>query len=61
MPNEKMQYCAWCGEELGIYYQSYPHTDTCGKRECNREIGEMIRGEAEEAADHARQDVYERY
>jgi hypothetical protein len=61
MAKEKMQHCAWCGEELGVYYQGYPNVDTCGKSECNREMRDTINAEAEQAADNARQDVYERY
>jgi len=37
MSKEKMQYCWYCGEELGIY-RSYPgDIETCGKPECERE------------------------
>ena len=34
---KKMQFCYFCGEELGIYDKPHRGRDTCGKSECNRE------------------------
>lgn len=39
---EQMQYCDWCGEELGVYKKYYGDVDTCGKLECQREMRYII-------------------
>jgi len=56
MKAPKMQYCSWCGEELGIYVQPYPYQDTCGRSECNREMAASMRAEAEDRAQKAYDD-----
>jgi hypothetical protein len=40
---KKMQHCAWCGEELGIYNNFDNEPESCGKPECNREVYAMTR------------------
>lgn len=47
----RMQFCAWCGEELGTYEQLGQPRDTCGKIECEREMRGMDEAEREEAHD----------
>jgi len=59
--SERMQYCAWCGEELGIQAGSSREPESCGKRECEREVRAMYQQEREEAKFAAEQDDYERY
>jgi hypothetical protein len=42
----KMQYCFFCGEEIGVY-SDYDPLDTCGKRECEREAQAEAREQRE--------------
>lgn len=34
---EKMQYCFWCGDILGVYDADPRDVDTCGEPVCERE------------------------
>lgn len=43
----KMQYCHYCGEELGAYAPTYNEPQSCGRRECERELRAMVREERE--------------
>ncbi len=44
-----MRYCWYCGTELGdIAGRNYDRTDTCGARECERALRDMIDEEREE-------------
>jgi hypothetical protein len=45
----KQQFCAYCGCDIGFYWQPYPQRDTCGKRECEREMS-YLDAEARESA-----------
>jgi hypothetical protein len=50
----KMQFCANCGAELGVYIQPYNAQDTCGARECERAARDWeadARAEAHEQLD----------
>jgi hypothetical protein len=52
--------CCWCGEGLG-YESTDREPDTCGKRECTREMNNLIRGEHEERQERAMEDDFSRY
>jgi hypothetical protein len=59
---KRMQYCFYCGEELGILYdKSSDELDTCGKRECNRAARDAYGEREEEVKYRAEQDHYDRY
>lgn len=46
----KRRSCCVCGEDMGfIENRFYRREDTCGKRECEREIHDAIEAEREEA------------
>lgn len=57
-------HCAFCGEFLyeekpSLWFSREP--ESCGKRECNREIRDMIEAERENARLDAEEDDYGRY
>ena len=56
---KRMQYCFWCGQELGIREDDAP--DTCGKIECNRQLKNSCEAEEDELKHEAEQDHYDRY
>lgn len=44
------RFCWYCGDSLGVVEgRHYEHTDTCGKRECERAAGDAARAERDEA------------
>lgn len=45
----KIQYCCYCGAELGVYVRMYGERDTCGAPECERRMRDDARAEREEA------------
>jgi len=45
----KMQYCCYCGAELGIYEKFHSDRDTCGKLECERYVRDEMEAERDEA------------
>lgn len=50
MPTEKERFCAYCGDSLGVIKSAhYDRNDTCGKRECERAMADMVQGEREDA------------
>lgn len=53
----RMQHCAWCGEELGVYEGGYREPESCGKPECNREIRGMYEEMREEAHEQLDRDM----
>lgn len=53
---KRMQHCAWCGEELGVYDGRYDEPESCGAPECNREV----RGMYEQMREEAHRDLDER-
>ena len=57
---KRMQYCFWCGEELGIY-DNYDNLDTCGKRECEKEARRAYQDEIQDRGYRAQQDEFNRY
>lgn len=54
--------CEWCGEKLG-YDVGGPGSepDSCGKRECDRGLRDMMGQLDAEARERAAEDDYERY
>lgn len=56
-------HCAYCGEFLyednSLWAGREP--ESCGERECNREVRDMIQQDREERALDAANDDYERY
>ena len=52
----KERFCPNCGESLGVY-PNWDRYDTCGARECEREMREEIRYEREEAHDRLDQEM----
>ena len=57
----RKQYCDYCGEYLGEYVRYMGEPESCGKKECNREINHMMREREEEILDMAERDNYSRY
>lgn len=57
MPAPKMQHCAFCGEELGVYAKPIGEQDTCGRRECERDAREQAQAEREEAHEQLDRDM----
>lgn len=54
---KKLQYCCYCGKELGVYDAPPFNLDTCGAKECERFAAEMDaqdRAEAHEKLDRER-------
>ena len=51
----KMQHCAYCGEEMGVYVMPHGAHDICGAQECERYAREADAAEREEA--HERLDA----
>ena len=52
--NGSIQYCAYCGDEMGVWNSFSTSYDTCGKRECDRDAKdceEEERGRAHEELD----------
>lgn len=49
----KMQHCAYCGSEIGVYVKYYNDPDTCGATECER----YVREEAQAARDEAHEQL----
>ena len=54
----KMRHCFYCGEELGLYEnRHYDKYDTCGKRECEREVRDIFQAERDEAHEQLDRDL----
>jgi hypothetical protein len=53
----KMQHCCYCGAELGIYEKYHGDLDTCGARECEREMHSMLQAERDEAHEQLDRDM----
>lgn len=58
---KKMQYCDWCGEELGIFDTERGEFVSCGKSKCNREIRVMYKEMDDSIRYEAERDNYDRY
>lgn len=57
---KRMQYCAFCGEQLGIF-ESWGEPESCGNAECDREIRYMLQSQESERRERAESDHYDRY
>lgn len=54
-PRTRMRYCFNCGEPMGVIEdRNYERSDTCGKRECEREA--RVQHEAERRDAHEQLD-----
>lgn len=53
--------CEWCGEDLGYDARPGDQPESCGKRECERGLRDMMGQEEAEARERAEADGYERY
>jgi len=53
-------YCGWCGEKLGDGKPFPGDVESCGAKECNRNVREMLQQEDDEARERAADD-YGRY
>jgi len=53
----KMQYCEYCGDELGVYVKFGRDIDTCGKRECERYARDVQVQERDEAHEQLDRDM----
>lgn len=61
MANERKQHCAYCGKDLGVYYSPNLNEESCGAKECEREIRYMNRQAEAEIRERAEADDYSRY
>lgn len=59
--SNRMQYCCWCGEELGIFDSGPEDYETCGAKECEKEAGYMEQSARADRQCEAEQDDYQRY
>lgn len=58
MSDQKMRYCAYCGDELGVYGRAHWQPgDTCGKRDCERYARDAEQAECEEAHEQLDRDM----
>jgi hypothetical protein len=54
MAREKIQYCDYCGADMGVFARYHGEKNCCGERECarmEREDYEIERAEAHERLD----------
>ena len=51
--NAKMQYCDYCGDEIGAGHRYYRERMTCGKHECER----WARGEEQDEREQAHEEL----
>ena len=59
---KRMKYCDWCGAELGMVPAAWVNEpESCGDRECDRQVRDMINAEDEERRMRAEEDNYARY
>lgn len=58
-----MKHCAWCGDEIGMasYATGLNEPESCGKKECSREVNYMYQAARDERREWAEQDDYQRY
>jgi hypothetical protein len=53
--------CAYCGAYIGEGSNRNREPESCGERECDREVRDMYRQMDDEARESAAEDNYERY
>jgi hypothetical protein len=56
----KMRTCFWCGADVGYEYDSRG-PEACNDSECQRELRNEYRAQAEDQQERAREDGYSRY
>ena len=49
MNEAKMQYCDYCGDEIGVGHRYYRDRQTCGKGECERWARDEEQAERDQA------------
>lgn len=55
-------YCGWCGEVIDENGTPWPgDVESCGQRECDREVRGMAQEREDDARERAEMDGYERY
>lgn len=58
MGTAKMRFCCVCGGEIGVFEDKhYDRRDTCGQRECEREMRDADAAEREEAHEQLDRDM----
>lgn len=58
MMSSKERFCCYCGESLGVLEaKHYDRNDTCGNRECEREVAGMMQEDREEAHEQLDRDM----
>jgi len=58
---KRMQYCDWCGKELGIYDAAPGEIESCGELECNRNQRDAYRKRKTAEREQAEEDQYDCY
>jgi len=58
---KRMQYCDWCGKELGIYNAAPGEIESCGELECNRNQRNSYRERKAAAREQVEEDQYDYY
>lgn len=53
--------CAWCGKDLGYDRKCSNEPESCGARECEREIRRILEADRMDRENRAEYDEYERY
>lgn len=53
--------CAFCGKEIGPGKNNPREPESCGEKECDREVRDMYRQMTEEAQQAAMEDDWGRY
>ena len=57
---KRMQYCDWCGKELGIY-DATGEVESCGELECNRNQRDSYRERKAAVREQVEEDQYDCY
>ena len=57
---KKEHHCFWCGDSLG-FYDSFGEEDSCGKRECQKELRYAHESDRADRMARAERDNYEKY
>jgi hypothetical protein len=58
---KRMQFCFYCGEELGVYNSWPGDIESCGAKDCERELKYQLQAEREERMYEAERDDFNRY
>jgi len=57
MTKEKLQFCDYCGTEIGFFVRQWREMYTCGARECQRWERDQHEAEREEAHQRLDEDM----